>query len=653
MKSKLAITLAFALAIVCRESQANDFNKLMENFSGVSTRWQDFDRDKVSLATAIDTAQASGQLSKQQADDFRAQLQTLSQQEAQAKATGGVMSFVQSISFNKQFNSLAAQVETAIRQGKVSAPDTISLLSDLRTRIDVMAKAGKLSDADAAAIRSDFNHVSSMEAAFKAESNGTLSPRQSELLLVEINKIKARLDQEEELASSGLRTLEFRKQALDKKIIDGLAQSRLSPADAQKFRDELSKTSERMKIFSAANRKPTGAEVLQIAGDLDTISSGLDARLASSPVPSAVSPQAAAQDEFPERLARLDHRIRRLANLGRLSAQDADEARKDLEFLTSQYTLLKTGNAVPTQSQLNQLNLDLDLLARQVDEGRITPFTDTRGSARNTGPYTYGRGRRSDGSGQLADLGLRDRRGNYHRGSGDADRVQQAEVPPVPRQDEHPMPDPGVQANSVPPSGLSFPIIANKEFTDISGYWAQPYISQLANRGVIGGFPNSTFRPEANITRAQFAAIAAQALKLPAGSGANFVDVKPSHWAASAIGAASNAGLIGGFPDGTFKPEENLTRAQALVILSKALKAAPADPSALNAYTDVQAVPAWAHPSVTQAASARIIVSFPDSHQIRPNALTTRGEVAGLMYQTLSALGADLPRITIGLVESR
>lgn len=190
-----------------------------------------------------------------------------------------------------------------------------------------------------------------------------------------------------------------------------------------------------------------------------------------------------------------------------------------------------------------------------------------------------------------------------------------------------------------------------QNFNDVQGYWAEQYVTTLAGRKIIGGFPDGTFKPNAEITRAQFAAIAVKALDLPsAPSSRAFVDVPSGYWAAAAINSVSNSGLVTGFPDGSFRPEAKITRAQALVILAKALKVNP-NPAALSRYSDSQAVPEWATESVTKAATARIIVSFPDTARIRPNDLATRGEVAALMYQTLSRLGRDLPPLAIGLLD--
>ncbi|MBX9725187.1 MAG: S-layer homology domain-containing protein [Candidatus Obscuribacterales bacterium] len=653
---KIAFTLTLSSFLFCEPAHAADFSKVLESFSGAINGWQEFDTQKVQLASAIDSAQAVGQLSKAQADDFRQQLDALNQQEAQAKSSGRLMNFVQSITFNKQFSALVAQVETAVDQGKLTAPDVVQSQSALRTRIDADLQSGRLSADDATAIKAELAHVSSIESAFRAESNGVLSPRQTELLLVEVNKVKAKLDQEEELSDSGARTLEFRRLTIEKKINDGLAQSRLAPTDANAFRDRLTQLAARQKSFQSANRTLTGGQVLQLAGELDTIGASIDQKLSLSTATVPAPTVGAGVDDFQDQFQRMDHRISRLASSGRIPANDASDLRHDLGRTIDLYQAYKTANPILTPIQTAKLDSELDRVSSRLEQLRqssvatVPQLPGSQGSnlpGSNTGsnpanPYggvnpvnPYG----GDQGGQ----GRHDWHGHGDRGHGRDNNGAGSNNDPnssIP-----------VQVNTN--SQLSFPVIGNKVFTDIEGYWAQPYISQLANRGVIGGFPNGTFRPDAKITRAQFAAIAAQALKLPTGSATNnFTDVPANYWAAPVIGAASNAGLIGGFPDGSFKPEDNLTRAQALVILSKALKSTSSNPAALNAYSDSQAVPSWASPSVIQAANAHIIVGFPDANQIRPNSLTVRGEVAGLMYQTLSALGADLPRINIGVAET-
>src|SRR6202022_2529937 len=89
--------------------------------------------------------------------------------------------------------------------------------------------------------------------------------------------------------------------------------------------------------------------------------------------------------------------------------------------------------------------------------------------------------------------------------------------------------------------------INTRTFADLQGFWGQPYIEPLAGSGIIGGFPDGTFHPNDLITRAQFAAIAVHAFNLPGSTATNnFTDVRPGYWAAPAIASASNAGFITG-----------------------------------------------------------------------------------------------------------
>lgn len=207
------------------------------------------------------------------------------------------------------------------------------------------------------------------------------------------------------------------------------------------------------------------------------------------------------------------------------------------------------------------------------------------------------------------------------------------------------------RAMVVSPKGVAVPVAS-----DVRGHWAEEYIKELCSRGTIGGFPNGTFKPDAAITRAQFAAIAVKALNLssPTTSTAKFKfkDVSDKYWAVGAIGQVNGAGLVTGFPDGTFRPEDQITRAQALVVFAKALRNVPPNSESLADYKDRGEVPSWAVPSIAKAASANIIVSYPDCDLIKPNDQATRAEIAALTYQTMTNLGEKLPPIRVGLDSS-
>ncbi|MBD1920773.1 family 10 glycosylhydrolase [Microcoleus sp. FACHB-831] len=110
-------------------------------------------------------------------------------------------------------------------------------------------------------------------------------------------------------------------------------------------------------------------------------------------------------------------------------------------------------------------------------------------------------------------------------------------------------------------------------FSDIQDHWARSFITQLAQRGIFSGFPNGTFRPNQSMSRAEFAAVVSKAFTRPVKrSYVPFVDVPSSYWAAAAIKKAYQSDFISGFPDKRFRPEERITRANVLVSLVSGLE---------------------------------------------------------------------------------
>jgi hypothetical protein len=96
---------------------------------------------------------------------------------------------------------------------------------------------------------------------------------------------------------------------------------------------------------------------------------------------------------------------------------------------------------------------------------------------------------------------------------------------------------------------------SNIRFSDIQSHWAKTFIDGLVERAVISGFADRTFRPNINLTRAQFAAIVSKAFPIPdKRSYIPFIDVPATHWTAAAIQTAFKRGFISGSPDNLFKP---------------------------------------------------------------------------------------------------
>lgn len=202
----------------------------------------------------------------------------------------------------------------------------------------------------------------------------------------------------------------------------------------------------------------------------------------------------------------------------------------------------------------------------------------------------------------------------------------------------------GTIAGAAAPMIMVAPASAQATFSDVaSDNWASPFIQQLASRNIIAGFPDGTFRPNDPVTRAQFAALLLKAFpNAPkVNTPVNFSDVPSNYWGLQAIQNAYATGFLAGFPGGTFKPNDNIPRAQALVSLSNGLKYASTQPadSLLQAYTDASSIPAYARNSIAAATERRIVVNYPDVRFLNPNQTTTRADVAAFIYQALVSTG--------------
>lgn len=187
------------------------------------------------------------------------------------------------------------------------------------------------------------------------------------------------------------------------------------------------------------------------------------------------------------------------------------------------------------------------------------------------------------------------------------------------------------------------------QLSDISTYWGAQYITALQERQIIGGFPDGTFRPNESITRAQFAVIVTKAFGLDTNvPSRQFADPIPA-WAAPSIGAAVAAGFVSGFPDGTFRPNDVLTRAQAITVLTRAatnntlIQDTNQVEQILAGFVDAAAVPNFARAPIATAVQESLLVLYPNPVQLNAQAVATRGEVAALTYQALAKVGRVPP----------
>ncbi|WP_139994843.1 fibronectin type III domain-containing protein [Paenibacillus paridis] len=183
---------------------------------------------------------------------------------------------------------------------------------------------------------------------------------------------------------------------------------------------------------------------------------------------------------------------------------------------------------------------------------------------------------------------------------------------------------------------------STKTFNDVSKHWAKADIELLASKLVIGGVSESSFAPERSITRAEFATMLVRALGLTVETAlVSFTDVKTGNWYSGAIGAAVQAGLIAGYSDGTFKPNEPITREQMAVMAARAAEAAGAsidvsgvENELLANFQDKAFIGSWSQASVAKAVKANLITGI-TKDTFDPAANATRAQAAVMLRRLM------------------
>lgn len=183
-------------------------------------------------------------------------------------------------------------------------------------------------------------------------------------------------------------------------------------------------------------------------------------------------------------------------------------------------------------------------------------------------------------------------------------------------------------------------------FPDVpTGYWALPFITELSRRGVITGFSDGSFQPDQPLTRTQYAALLEKVLLDANQNQIAFSDVPANFWGAQAVDEAVKAGFLKGYPNETFQPDQPISKMQVLLSLANGFRlpqSANPDPT-LQVFQDREQIPDWAKPAVAAAAESGVVVNYPNRDQFNPNQPATRAEVAAMLYQALTATGQLQP----------
>ena len=171
-------------------------------------------------------------------------------------------------------------------------------------------------------------------------------------------------------------------------------------------------------------------------------------------------------------------------------------------------------------------------------------------------------------------------------------------------------------------SGKYIQIDSKTTFNDIDGHWAKNAIIDFATKGYINGYGDGTFKPDNSITRAEFVKILNKAFGYTNVGKENFSDVNPSDWYYNDICIGVNAGYINGYEDNTFKPDKQITREEASKIIATALNLK--GDGNLN-FKDSSEISNWAKSYVDALSDNNIINGYEDN-TFRPHNNMTRAE---------------------------
>ena len=193
-------------------------------------------------------------------------------------------------------------------------------------------------------------------------------------------------------------------------------------------------------------------------------------------------------------------------------------------------------------------------------------------------------------------------------------------------------------------TGGAAPIVS--AFEDVpNGYWASCDINTLTENNVIAGYPDRTYKPNLPVSRAEMATLAVKGFNLNDDvtcSTNMFKDVPQGHWANKTIAKAVSNGLMTGYPNNTFKPNQPISRAEAFAIMAKGINCPMDECKAneiLNNYCDGEAVPAWAKIPVAKVLDNGGISEFPNPKEISPNKDASRAEIASMLENVRVAMG--------------
>ena len=181
-------------------------------------------------------------------------------------------------------------------------------------------------------------------------------------------------------------------------------------------------------------------------------------------------------------------------------------------------------------------------------------------------------------------------------------------------------------------------------FTDVADSdWFYDPVCFVYSQGLMTGTSATTFEPNISLSRAMLVAVLHRLEGSPAASAGDFTDVADGDWYAQAVSWAASVGVVNGFDDGTFQPNAAITREQMAAILCNYAQYKGFDTSAsgdLSTYSDAASVSDWAQESVEWMVGSGLLGGY-DDNTLRPQGTTTRAEVASVLQRALGNVAGN------------
>jgi hypothetical protein len=168
---------------------------------------------------------------------------------------------------------------------------------------------------------------------------------------------------------------------------------------------------------------------------------------------------------------------------------------------------------------------------------------------------------------------------------------------------------------------------------DINIPWAKSAITDMVQSGVITGYKDNTFKPNNQISRAEFVTLVNKAFsKYNENADAKFSDVWTYQWFYHQVASAKNAGYITGYPNNTFAPNKSITRAEAAVMIARLLQIKNAKIDGANKFTDMNKMYPWAIGSISALSQNGVMSGYTD-HTFKPARYITRAEAVVMLMK--------------------